>query len=151
MSSQLKVIHICHTDVVGGASRAAYRIHQCMLDADIDSEMWVNQSILDDFTVKSPRNKVGYFLQPLKKKIISRLTFLFLKTKNPIIHSPAVWNSHWVSKINSSDADIVHLHWICNEMLSITDISRIKKPIVWTLHDMWGFCGAELHMRLVLI
>ena len=29
------------------------------------------------------------------------------------------------------------------ETLSIKDISKIKKPIVWTLHDMWAFCGAE--------
>ena len=28
-------------------------------------------------------------------------------------------------------------------MLSIADIAKIKKPIVWTLHDMWAFCGAE--------
>ena len=28
-------------------------------------------------------------------------------------------------------------------MLSISDIGRLTKPIVWTLHDMWPFCGAE--------
>ena len=122
MSSQLKVIHICYSDLVGGASRAAYRIHQCLLEASVDSEMWVNQSILDDFTIKTSKNKYGQLLHPLKRKIIGRVTSLFLKTKNLIIHSPAVLNSDWVSKINASDADIVQLHWICNEMLSIRDI-----------------------------
>jgi len=48
-----------------------------------------------------------------------------------------------VKRINSSDADVVNLHWVQREMLSIADISRIKKPVVWTLHDMWAFCGAE--------
>ena len=66
-----------------------------------------------------------------------------LKTENKIIHSPSIFPSNWVKHINSSDVDIVHLHWIQNEMLSIKDISKIKKPIVWTLHDMWAFCGAE--------
>ena len=28
-------------------------------------------------------------------------------------------------------------------MISVSDLSKIKKPLVWTLHDMWGFCGAE--------
>ena len=28
-------------------------------------------------------------------------------------------------------------------MLSVSDIEKIKKPVIWTLHDMWGFCGAE--------
>jgi glycosyltransferase involved in cell wall biosynthesis len=37
----------------------------------------------------------------------------------------------------------VHLHWIGNEMISISEIKKIKKKIVWTLHDMWVFSGAE--------
>ena len=28
-------------------------------------------------------------------------------------------------------------------MLSINDVAKIEKPIVWTLHDMWAFLGAE--------
>ena len=28
-------------------------------------------------------------------------------------------------------------------MMSIADIGRLRKPVVWTMHDMWGFCGAE--------
>ena len=27
--------------------------------------------------------------------------------------------------------------------MSIEDIGRIPKPVIWTLHDMWAFCGAE--------
>jgi hypothetical protein len=48
-----------------------------------------------------------------------------------------------VKRINAWDADVVHLHWVQGEMLSIADIVRIQKPIVWMLHDMWAFCGAE--------
>ena len=28
-------------------------------------------------------------------------------------------------------------------MISIKEISHINKPIVWTMHDMWTFCGGE--------
>jgi hypothetical protein len=28
-------------------------------------------------------------------------------------------------------------------MMAISDIARIRKLIVWTLHDMWAFCGAD--------
>lgn len=45
--------------------------------------------------------------------------------------------------INSSSCDIVNIHWIGNETISLFDISRIRKPIVLTLHDMWPFCGSE--------
>jgi glycosyltransferase involved in cell wall biosynthesis len=66
-----------------------------------------------------------------------------LHTGNPTIHSPAVVPSRWPEHFDSSEADLLHLHWIQGEMLSIADIGRICKPIVWTLHDMWAFCGAE--------
>ena len=46
-----------------------------------------------------------------------------------------------VRKINSYNADIVHLHWVCKAMISINDIKKIKAPIVWSLHDMWPFTG----------
>jgi glycosyltransferase involved in cell wall biosynthesis len=35
------------------------------------------------------------------------------------------------------------VHWINGEMMSISDIGQLIKPVVWTLHDMWAFCGAE--------
>lgn len=66
-----------------------------------------------------------------------------LVTSNPILHSPAVLPSSWPKRINAADADVVHLHWVNKEMMSIEDIGRIKKPVVWTQHDMWAFCGAE--------
>lgn len=45
--------------------------------------------------------------------------------------------------INRLSPDIVHLHWLGANTLPIQDLRRIKAPIVWTLHDMWPFCGAD--------
>ena len=59
------------------------------------------------------------------------------------MHSPSILSSKWLTKINKSDADIIHLHWVQGEMLSIREISEIKKPIIWTFHDMWPLCGCE--------
>ena len=59
------------------------------------------------------------------------------------MHSPAIFSSGLTEKINQSDSDVVHLHWLHREMLSIKDIVSIRKPVVWTLHDMWAFCGSE--------
>lgn len=65
------------------------------------------------------------------------------QTGNLVTHSPSVLPSGRVQAFNSSDADVLHLHWVQGEMLSIEDIGRLRKPVVWTLHDMWAFCGAE--------
>ena len=41
--------------------------------------------------------------------------------------------------INDYDPDIVNLHWVAGNMLSVNDIRKIKAPIVWTIHDHWPF------------
>lgn len=37
--------------------------------------------------------------------------------------------------------DIIHLDWIANGCLNLKDLKKIKKPIVWTLHDVWAITG----------
>lgn len=54
-------------------------------------------------------------------------------------------HSVWPRELNQSKADVINLHWLGAEMMSIADIARLRKPLVWTLHDMWAFCGAEHH------
>lgn len=39
------------------------------------------------------------------------------------------------------EADVIHLHWINQGMLSMSQLQRIfdsGKPVVWTMHDMWA-------------
>jgi glycosyltransferase involved in cell wall biosynthesis len=139
----MKIIHISYADTVGGAHIAANRIHKALIEEGISSKQWVNKAFSDDHTVQSPLTITEKLLNNLKPILINRTLVKMLKSKNKIINSPSVFPSAWTKRINESDADIIHLHWIQKEMLSIKDISKIKKPIVWTLHDMWAFCGAE--------
>ena len=139
----MKVIHLSYSDINGGAARATYRIHHALRKEGIDSRMWVNKLSSDDWTVEGPLNKIDKAFIELRPRIINNLLTKTLKTDNLIIHSPSVLSSKWVKRINSSDADIVHLHWIQGEMFSISDIAKIKKPIVWSPQDMWVFSGAE--------
>ena len=138
----MKVLHLNRSDASGGAARAAYRIHRALLGVGIDSKMWVNHASSGDYTVESPLSTFEK-LTARARPHISNVICKSLQTKNKIIHSPAILPSQWLKHINQSDVDVVNLHWIGGDMLSIADIGRIRKPIVWTLHDMWAFCGAE--------
>lgn len=47
-------------------------------------------------------------------------------------------------------ADVIHLHWINQGMLSLKNIEKILasgKPVVWTMHDMWPCTGICHHAR----
>lgn len=138
----MKVFQINHSDISGGAARAAYRIHHCLRSQGIDSRMWVNNALAGDWTVDGPIGKMSKAAIVVRGQIGGQIRHV-LKTENPIVHTPALLPSRWPKRINESNADLVHLHWVGGEMLSIADIGRITKPVVWTLHDMWAFCGAE--------
>ena len=138
----MKVLQLNHSDSSGGAARAAYRIHNAIRDIGISSKMLVNVAYSGDWTVQGPTSSFDKAIAYIRPKLVMPLRRL-LSTGNPIIHSPSVLPSKCLVRINSCDADLVHLHWVQHEMLSIADIAYLRKPIVWTLHDMWAFCGAE--------
>jgi len=139
----MKIIHLSYSDIRGGAARATYRIHCALRNQNIDSKMLVNKSKLNDSNILRPSNKIEKIFTELRPRITKYLLVKYLKTGNPIIHSPSFLPSSWINYINNSDNDIVHLHWVQGELISIADIAKIKKPIVWTVQDMWIFCGAE--------
>lgn len=138
----LKVDLLSHSDTSGGAARAAYRIHCALRAAGVDSLMRVNDASGGDWTVQSPIAKWGMMVAEARPRI-GALVNRVLQTSRPMPRSPAVLPSLWPNRINAGIADVVHLHWVNCEMMSIEDIGKINKPVVWTLHDMWAFCGAE--------
>ena len=138
----MHVVHLNYSDSIGGAARAAHRIHHAVRGVGVDSILLVNRAALSDPTVVGPATAPGRLLAKSRRILASPWRSL-LKTATPGLHSPACIPSRWASRLNASAADVVHLHWINSEMMSIADIGRLTKPTVWTLHDMWALCGAE--------
>ena len=139
----MKILHLSYSDFKGGASRAVKRIHESLLPK-VDSNLIVNLSneIYGNKNIFGPKNIFFKYKNLLRAAVGTRLGLL-LRSDNFVIHSLGVLPSNFSKFINKSDFDIINLHWIGGEMISIEDIGKIKKPIVWTLHDMWPFCGAE--------
>ncbi len=140
--NSIKVLHLSYSDFSGGAAKAAYRIHKALRSIGIDSSLGVNLKLSDDWTVFLPTGFKHRILARIKSAIATQIRHFF-STQNKALHSVAIFNSSWPEYINQSDYSVVHLHWIGHEMLSIRDIQKIKKPIIWTFHDMWPYCGAE--------
>ncbi|WP_429207789.1 glycosyltransferase [Aeromonas veronii] len=138
----MKIVHISHSDSVGGAARAAYRLHRAQLKFGIESRMLVRSKKTDDWTVQGPETRLEKIINMLRPAIGQQLNKLQI-SQNTNLHSGNWLPSCWANKLNNSDVNIVNLHWVAGETMSIEDIGRIRKPIVWTLHDMWPFCGME--------
>lgn len=139
----MRIHHLNHSDIIGGAARAAYRIHRALIENGLESKMLVDIKASDDWSVQQKvRRLFTKFEEMIRQKTAQKIRSQ-LYTNNPIIHSPAILSSGRVKELNKLNTDILHLHWVGNEMLSVSDIGKLQKPLVWTLHDMWAFCGAE--------
>ncbi len=113
-----------------------------MLARGMESRMRVGVKNTDLSTAEGPSGKFGMIAGRFRPAI-GDLLMRLQTSPNSVLHSPAVLPSGMVDKLNASSADVLNLHWINREFLGVEDVGRLRKPIVWTLHDMWPFCGAE--------
>lgn len=137
----MKPLIVSTYDIHGGAARAAYRLHHGLRMLGIDSRMLVQEKHTDDWTVTGPKNKWAYLKGRLRANGDALPLILYRHKKNALFSPARVPFSDLVKKINESDADLVNLHWICDGILRVEDLALIRKPIVWTLQDMWPFTG----------
>ena len=139
----MRIVHVNFSDSIGGAAIAARRIHASLLKEGLDSWLVVIENI-ENFKNTCSNDKSFFENTKVEiKKAFGRQLKIFFKTENKNTHSLNIIPSSLVEKINKLKPDIVNLHWIGNETISISDIDKIKSKVVWTLHDMWPFCGAE--------
>ena len=138
----MDILHINFSDDRGGAAQAVLRFHKLLLRNKIKSSMLVNEKKTNHDYIIGPNKTWEIFKIDLKKIVSRNLKYIF-KTENKNTHSINLIPSGLHKKINNINPEWVNLHWIGNEMISIKEISKINSKIVWTLHDMWPFCGAE--------
>ena len=137
----MKSLLINTSDISGGAARAAYRIHKGLQGIGMDSKMLVQTKLSDDRTVIAPGTKFKKGLALLRPTLDSAAKKIFTGGSKTIFSPAWLPFSDIPSRIKSISPDIVHFHWICGGMLRIEELRQIKKPIIWTLHDMWAFTG----------
>lgn len=136
----MKPLLLCRSDGEFGADRAAYRLHQGLRSIEVDSKLLVQNKLSDDKSVVCP-------LGNLEKKLISfRETFDALPVKLYRQRAKSMFWPEWFpdrlpSIIAKYNPDLINLHWICRGYLQIETLAKLKKPLVWTFHDMWGFTG----------
>lgn len=137
----MKVVIVSKSDARGGAYIAAHRLHEGLRRIGIDSNMLVDHKLTDDPNVYGPSSEVGRSSSKLRS-FADRLPLRRYKPQSDF--HPA-----WIGKDLANhelvkSADIINLHFFTAGFLSIkgmAKLAKLRKPIVWTLHDMWAFTG----------
>ena len=90
-----------------------------------------------DVKLLSPKNKniSGKF-----KILLSKVIIRILIGKTNFLNSLNIFSTKTISNF---DQNILHVHWIGNEALSLNQMINYTKPIIWTMHDMWPITSTE--------
>ena len=140
----MKVVHISHTDIKGGAARAGYGIFKSLESIDIQAKMLVQRKFSNDQNVVAFSNS-WISDKLIKKRIYFDLLPMYLYTNRHLGRFSFAKEGVDISKNKViQDADLIHFHWINEGFLSLNSIyqlSNLNKPVIWTLHDMWPFTG----------
>lgn len=143
-----KVLFVNTNDTYGGAARAAIRIMEGVQQHGVEIQMLVKEKHTRDTAVVSlhqflPKNKLyriaDWVAQKLKNKYYHWLWRPYSKTKENVFMSDSR-GTRLGGALQKLDYDLLHLHWINQRFIKLHDLP-IGKPIVWTLHDSWPFCG----------
>ena len=151
-SRNFKILHVAESDINGGAARAAFRVHECLLDKNysqdnsFSSYMRVINKFSNNDSVKGGipnNNKFRYFCQ----KALNYFSRSIYTSSNKNTFSTAWPSTGLGNELNKlylgKKIDIVTLHWLGNHCLSVKEIGNLKMPVTWRLADQWAFCGCE--------
>lgn len=156
----MKVLHI-NKGQEGGAAWCARRINTALLKQGIESKMLfaegtrmpegIDGAIAEKdktiwysnwFTTKAKHllNRIPFYIDADKMSAI----FETINKHRPFskhLHHPLSNYTNIAYHPLVKEADIIHLHWVPEFVDYPTFFKNVKKPIIWTLHDMFPAVG----------
>lgn len=137
----MNVLHIVGGDLDEGAAKGAYILHESLLNQGVESSILTNSPNVSNYKeVYSTSNGVLSTLKTSARMKLDNAYKLFYNGEN-FKFSPGFFGYDITDLELVEKTDIVHLHWICNGFIDVKDLQKIKKPIIWTLRDMWAMTG----------
>ena len=145
----MRVLLVNTHERAGGAAVATRRLLEALNNNGVKAKMLVANKETDNINVvglpHSWRHRMAFLWERL-------CIFLHLRFSKKHLFGLDIANSgvDITSLPEFQQADIIHLAWINQGMLSLKGIRNILKsgkPVVWTMHDLWpvsGICHLSL-------
>ncbi len=142
MIKSINVVHLVGGELSGGAARGAYWLHKGLLALGVESSILTNaKAPSSDIHVKSTANgRLAKAKLMVANQLELNTTSLYRGREGPIF-STGLFGGKVSDHPLVRAADIVNMHWIARGPIGLSDIKRIKAPVVWTMRDMWPFTG----------
>ena len=145
----MRVLIINTSERTGGAAIAASRLMESLKNNGIKAKMLVRDKQTDQISVVGLKRSWRLVWHFLWERMVIWAANRFRRN-----HLFAVDIANCGTDITSlpefRQADVIHLHYVNQGMLSLKGIRKIfdsGKPVVWTMHDMWPCTGICHHAR----
>jgi glycosyltransferase involved in cell wall biosynthesis len=145
----MRVLIVNTSERAGGAAVAANRLMDALNNHGVKAKMLVRDKETDDICVVGLKRKISKRWHFLWERLV---IFCHLHFKRDHLFELDIANSGTdITKLREfKEADVIHLHWVNQGMLSLSGIRKILrsgKPVVWTMHDIWP-ATAICHLTL---
>lgn len=139
----MRVLLINTSERTGGAAIAASRLKDALINNGIKAKLLVRDKQTSDISVVKTEGRWVNIWNFVWERVVIFAANLFKRHKLFAVDI-ANTGADITSMPEFQQADVIHLHWINQGMLSLGNIKKILqsgKPVVWTMHDMWPFTG----------
>ncbi len=145
----MRVLIINTSERIGGAAVAASRLMNALNNNGVKAKMLVRDKQTDQISVVKLDGGWKQKWNFLWERIVIWFSNYFSR-KNLFSVDIANTGTDITLLPEFKEADVIHLHWINQGMLSLKNLKKIfdsNKPVVWTMHDMWPCTGVCHHAR----
>lgn len=135
----MRVLIVNTSEKTGGAAVAANRLMEALKNNGVKAKMLVRDKETDQITVVGLKNSWSQKWNFLWERWCIYM-HLHLSRKHLFEIDIANAGSDITRLREFKEADVIHLNWINQGMLSLNGIKKILesgKPIIWTMHDFW--------------
>jgi glycosyltransferase involved in cell wall biosynthesis len=139
----VRVMQICTTAVLGGAAKAAHRLHRALAKEEVKSQMLVAQrrSADEDTLEYNPVKPVPAAFGRAIFRLGRRWHHARFR-KTGAYFTPDWTLTGWRLPTQLPPCDLANLHWVA-DFLDYHTLPQLtaRVPVVWTFHDMNAFTG----------
>ncbi len=135
----MRVLLVNTSEKTGGAAVAANRLMEALNNNGVKAKLLVRDKITDNITVVGLKQSIWRQLPFLWERFV---VFLHTHLSKHHLFDIDIANAGIdITRMREfQEADVIHLHWINQGMLSLKNIRKIldsNKAVVWTMHDIW--------------
>lgn len=142
----MRVTLLSALERTGGAARATQRLYRALRAAGVPTALVVHRTETEDPGVVGLDRRFG----PLSFHLPYHADRLATRLPGPGGGQP--WTAAPLGRslaraLAQAPCDVAHLHWTGYGFLRPETLASARRPLVWTLHDQWAFCGGEHYPR----